>query len=129
MSTAYLDGAPVFGEAIKIQHVPHPSAQQLNNFFGISGTQVVWGGTRGRAFFISGVLIATDIYTLAAAEAILLSYDDGIGRVLTDTWGRNWPNVVSSGQYQPDPMGPRPAVSGDVDGVALPYRIMFFSLL
>ena len=123
---AYLGGINVFGYAVKVQHVPRASAQQLSNFFGISGSQLVWGGTRGRAFLISGVLVAADIYGLAAAEAVLNSYDDGIGRVLTDTWGRNWPFVISTGQYQPDAMGPRPLVGG---GVALPYRLALFSLL
>jgi len=129
MSIAYLDGAAVFGEAVKVQHAPNPSAQQVNSFFGISGSQVVWGGTRGRAFFITGVLIGQDIPSLAAAEAILLSYDDGISRVLTDTWGRDWPAVVFTGNYQPDPMGPRPAAGDGFFGWALPYRATFFSPL
>jgi hypothetical protein len=123
MSTAYYDGNAIFGLAVKVQHVPKASAAQVNAFFGVTGTQSVYGGGRGRTFMVSGVLVAADLSALDAAESTLLSYDDGLARVLTDTWGRNWPDVVFTGEYQPDPMGPRPLADGS--GVGLPYRCTF----
>lgn len=125
MSTAYYDGNAVFGLAVRCQMVQNPSAAQINAFFGVTGTQSVFGGGRGRVFQISGVLVGSDLSTLAAAEATLLTYDDGIARTLTDTWGRNWPNVVFV-NFTADPMGPRP-LAGD-SGVGLPYRCSFRGL-
>lgn len=125
MPTAYFDGAAIFGLAVSVQHLPGASAQQINSYFGVTGQQLVYGGGRGRLFQIRGVLVGEDLSVLAGAEATLLSYDDGIARTLTDTWGRSWPYVCFTGQYQPDPMGPRPTVGG----WALPYRATFRGLL
>ena len=125
--SATFNGSAIFGVAVKCQHTPRASAAQVNAFFGVSGTQSVYGGSRGRAFLVSGVLIAADLTTLAAAEALILAYDDGIGRVLVDTWGRAWPSVVFTGEYQPDPMGPRPLADGS--GYGLPYRAVFRGLI
>jgi hypothetical protein len=126
MATAYYGGYAVFGLAVKVQHTLSPSAQQVNSFFGISGSSLVYGGTRGRAFFVSGVLVAADLAALATAESTLLSYDDGIARTLTDTWGRQWPNVVFRGQYQADPSGPQ-YLAGSA-GWGLPYKAVFHGL-
>src|SRR4051812_2856382 len=112
MAVAFLDGNSVFGLAVSVQHSQNPSAQQINAFFGVSGQQMIFGGGRGRVFMISGVFIGSDLSDLAAAEAALLSYDDGIARTLTDPWGRSWPYVVSSGDYHADPKGPRPFDGG-----------------
>lgn len=125
MATAYFDGNAIFGIAVGVQHTVNPSAQQINAFFGVSGSQMIYGGTRGRVFMIKGVFIGDDLTVLASAEAALLSYDDGIARVLTDTWGRNWPYVVHGGDYHADPGGPRPFDGG----WALPYRVTFRGLL
>jgi len=125
---ATYNGSSIFGSAVRIVHTPRPSAAQVNSFFGISGTQLVWGGGRGRAFFVTGVLVGSDLSDLATAEALLLSFDDGIGRVLVDNWGRSWPSVVFTGQYQPDPQGPKPLCDGS-GGYGLPYRAVFQSQL
>ena len=124
---ASLGGLDVFGLSVKIRARPAAVGAADLQLLRDQRIQVVWGGTRGRGFFVSGVLVGEDISVLTAAEAVLLSYDDGIGRVLVDTLGRVWPAVVFSGQYQPDPMGPRP-LAGDV-GWGLPYKATFFSLL
>jgi hypothetical protein len=122
-----LNGSPVFGLAVRVQYQPRPSAQQINTFFGINGVTLVWGGSRGRTFTVSGVLVGADIPSLAQAEAILTSYDDGIARIFTDTWGRAWPAVVFSGQYQPDPQGPQILCDGS-GSWGLPYRCTLYSL-
>ena len=125
MGIAFLDGNAVFGIAVSVQHVPNPSAQQIISYFGVTGTQMIFGGGRGRMFNINGVLIGSDLSDLAASEATLLSYDDGIARTLTDCWGRNWSQVVFTGQYQPNPKGPL-FFSG---GWGLPYHAVFRGLL
>lgn len=125
MGIAYYNGSNIFGLAVSVQHVPNPSAQQINSYFGVTGSQMIYGGGRGRVFHITGVLIGTDVSDLASAEATILSFDDGIARTLTDTWGRNWPYVVFVGEFTPDQKGPRPFDGG----WALPYRATFRGLL
>jgi hypothetical protein len=120
-----LDGNPIFGDAVCVQHSPHPNTQQINEFFGINGQQTLFGGTRGRTFIISGVLSASNMPTLNAVEATLLSYADGLTHTLVDNRGRIWPNVIFRGEYTPSPMGPRPLAGG---GWCLPYRLVMEGL-
>ena len=131
--TAYYDGAAIFGLAVQCQHVPKASAAQINAFFGVSGTQYIWGGQRGREFFIQGVLTGTSWAELAAAEQLLLSYDDGISRVLTDTWGVDWPSVVFTGHYQRQGKPLFGSAQGDdgtiVPVVCQPYKATFHGLV
>ena len=110
-----------------------PAAQQQEAFFGVPGMLSVFGGSRGRTFQISGVLYDIDLGTLNADENVFTpgvdsSVADGIARTLFDTRGRSWSNVVYLGQFQPDPMGPRPAVWAGSGGWALPYRAVFHGL-
>ncbi len=126
-------GRPIFGFAVHIEQVPAQSAQQVEAFFGVPGMLSVFGGSRGRSFQISGVLFDFDIVSLNLDEDVFTpgvngSLADGVARVLTDTRGRNWANVVYTGQFQPDPMGPRPAVCGAGGGWALPYKAVFHGL-
>ncbi|HKI21464.1 MAG TPA: hypothetical protein VKA15_26450 [Isosphaeraceae bacterium] len=118
---ATLDGSPVFGDAVKVVHNPHPNAQQINEFFGVNGTQTLFGGTRGRTFMVTGVLSAVDIPTLNVVEAALLCYADGLAHTLVDNRGRVWSNVIFRGEYQPFEQGPRPLAGG---GFCLPYKLM-----
>jgi hypothetical protein len=118
------NGVNIFGSAVRFQHVAHPRAQQVNAFFGVSGTQVLDGGGRGRSFFIQGVLVAPTIAGLGLAESGFASFADGVARTLIDPRGQVWKNVVFKGEFVPDPRGPKPA-SG---GWALPYRAVFHGL-
>ena len=122
---ATLDGFPIFGSAVNIVHTPHPNAQQLNEFFGVSGVQTLFGGARGRTFMISGVLVDEDIPSINADEALLLSYADGLPHTLVDNRGRVWLNVIFRGEYQPFEQGPRWLAGG---GYALPYKCVMMGL-
>lgn len=115
-----LDGNPIFGEAVNVQHTPHPNAQQINEFFGVNGNQSLFGGSRGRSFRISGVLTAANIPTLNVCESTLLSYADGLPHTLVDNRGRTWMNVIFGGVYVPCSQGPYPLASG---GWCLSYRL------
>jgi len=126
-------GIPIFGLAVHIEQVPQPAAQQLDAFFGVPGMLSLFGGTRGRTFQISGVLYDIDLLSLNTDEDLFTpgvsgSLADGIARVLFDTRGRSWANVIYLGQFQPDPNGPRPGVWGKSDGWVLPYRAVFHGL-
>ena len=126
-------GRPIFGLAVHIEQVPAQSAQQVEAFFGVPGVLSVFGGARGRSFQITGCLFDVDLPTLNADENVFTpgvtgTLADGIARTLSDTRGRNWANVVFLGQFQPDPMGPRPAVWGSGGGWALPYKAVFHGL-
>jgi hypothetical protein len=118
------DGDNIFGSAVQFQHVAKPRAQQTAAFFGVSGTQVLDGGGRGRVFLIRGVLTATSLAALGAAESKFHDYADGVARVLIDNRGRVWPNVVFKGEFTPDGRG---AISTG-PGWALPYRAVFHGL-
>jgi hypothetical protein len=119
-----LDGANIFGAAVQFQQVANPTAQQNNSFFGVSGTQSLFGGSRGRTFLIRGLLLGSTIEDLNAAEATILTYADGIARTLVDPRGRTWPNVIFRGEFTPESRGPYPTASG----WALPYRAVFHGL-
>ncbi|MDG3005497.1 hypothetical protein [Paludisphaera mucosa] len=118
------NGENIFGSAVQFQHIPRPRAQQEFAFFGVSGTQVLDGGGRGRDFFIRGVLTASSLAALDAAEARFRDYADGIARDLVDNRGRIWPNVIFKGEFVPDARGAVPGGSG----WALPYRAVFHGL-
>jgi hypothetical protein len=118
------DGSNIFGAAVQFQHLPQPNAQQVNSFFGVSGTQSLYGGARGRMFLIRGILVGSSIQDLNAAEVAFQNYADGIARTLVDPRGRTWANVIFRGELTPDPRGPYPTVGG----WALPYRAVFHGL-
>lgn len=118
------DGSNIFGAAVQFLHVPHPNAQQINSFFGVSGTQGLYGGARGRTFLIRGILIGATMQDLNAAESVFQNYADGVARTLVDPRGRTWANVIFRGEFKPDPRGPH-ATAG---GWALPYRAVFHGL-
>ena len=120
-----LGGQYVLGTAVHSVHIPNPSQIQFDAFFGVSGLTSLWGGSRGRAFEITGVFVGPDIPTVLALEAALLSMDDGIARVYIDTQGRAWPNVIFASEYQPSPEGPRPTAFG---GWCLQFRCLLRGL-
>jgi hypothetical protein len=118
------DGANIFGAAIQFQHLVSPNAQQVNTFFGVSGTQTLFGGGRGRVFLIKGVLTGATIQALNAAETAFQNYADGVARTLVDPRGRTWPNVIFRGEFVPDSHGPY----STAEGWALPYKAVFHGL-
>lgn len=135
--TPTFGGNPIFGLACKMQMIPHPCANQVESFFGVPGQLSVFAGSRGRMFQVEGVLFEFDLATLNFDEGVFTpgiagSFADGIARPLFDTRGRTWANVIYLGEYQPDPMGPKPAVcnlgSGNVAGICLPYKAVFHGL-
>jgi hypothetical protein len=119
-----LDGSNIFGAAVQFQHLAHPNAQQINTFFGVSGSQSLYGGGRGRMFLIKGILIGSAIQDLNTAEAQFQSYADGVARTLVDPRGRSWPNVIFRGEFIPDSRGPYAIATG----WALPYKAVFHGL-
>lgn len=119
-----LDGQAVFGTCCKVQHLPQATAQQVSSFFGVHGTQALYGGTRGRSFTVSGVLTAEDPAGLRAAEALLQSYADGVPRTFIDTTGTSWPGVIYDGNFQPSEFRHIPG-----GGWALPYRLVLRGLI
>jgi hypothetical protein len=123
-SSATYGGVLMFGAAVSIVHIPNSNAQQVNHFFGVSGSVTLYGGGRGRVFLVSGVLTSDNLADLNSAEAVLLSYADGIARSLVDTRGRTWANVIFRGEFRPDSRGPKPTDTG----FCLPYRAVFHGL-
>jgi hypothetical protein len=117
-------GVDIFGAAVHIQHIPRANAHQVDSFFGVDGNVTLFGGTRGRIFEVTGVLVGADIPGLLAAEALLLSYADGIARTLVDPIGRTFPNVYFQGEYVPSSEGPM----WTDRGVCIPYRAVFYGL-
>ncbi|WP_165072129.1 hypothetical protein [Paludisphaera rhizosphaerae] len=123
-SIAYYDGFPLFGSAVCCRMVPDANAGQAAAYFGIPGVQSIDGGGRGRAFFISGVFTGATTLDIRAAEAALDSYGDGRPRVLIDTFGTSWANVIYKREYQP---GNRLLFLPD-GGYALDFKCIFRGL-
>lgn len=119
------DGEAMFGAAVSIRHQPNPTAQQINAFFDINGVQAIYGGSRGRAFFVTGVLAAPDPPSLRALQAFILSYADGRPRVLVDCYGYSWPNVIFKGEFQEGQFAFNPNGQG---GCCQAYKAVFMGL-
>lgn len=120
---ATYDGTNIFGTAVQIDHVPQATAQQISAFFGVTGTQTLFGGGRGRAFMVRGVMTGSIPADLRASEILVQSYADGVARILVDTYGYTWPNVIFKGEFQYQ--GPMGFAAG---GVAREYRAVFYGL-
>ena len=103
-----LGGVNIFGVCVQIQHTPNPNAEQLNEFFGTSGMQSLYGGGRGRAWQIKGLLVGATESAVISAQQNIYSYADGLARAFVDNDGITWSNVVFRGEFQPDPGGIRP---------------------
>lgn len=125
---AAYDGGNIFGFCKSCKHLPNPSVAQVNEFFGVNGTHSLFGGTRGRIFQITGCFVGSNRGECLDAEAVLLSYIDGIPRTLVDNFGRSYPNVVFDGEYDPDEAGPRPSVLGGTPCWTLGYKCQFRGL-
>lgn len=123
------DGSAIFGSCCKVQMIASANAQQVDAFFGLSGTRTLYGGGRGRIFTISGVLFESDIATLNDDEDLIMTYADGIARTFVDSRGRAWPQVIFKGEFSPDPIGPRPAVFNGSSGWALPFKCVLYGLI
>jgi hypothetical protein len=128
-------GRPIFGLAVRIEQIPTECGQQTDSFMGVGGVLSLFAGSRGRSFSVSGVLYDVDLPTLNLDEDVFTpgvsgTLADGVARVLFDTRGRTWANVVYLGQFSPDPMGPRPGTWGGYTnaGWILPYKAVFHGL-
>lgn len=103
-------GALIFGTAVKMTNPHNPSADQENAFFGVSGMESLFGGTRGRVTLVKGLLYGVGPAGLAAVEGIFDSYLDGIARQLVTTLGVTYNNVklasfVPTGKARQTPDG------------------------
>lgn len=117
-------GLFIFGTACKVAHDPVPVVIQEDSFFGINGVVSLYGGSRGRTFVVSGVLVDEDPSSVSFDEQTLLNFADGIARDFTDTTGVLWPNVLITGPYRRHPDGIRPTIGG----YCLPYQIVLRGL-
>jgi hypothetical protein len=111
-STATYGGVAIFGLVESFVATVNPVARQVTAFPGVNGLLSKFLGSRGTTYRIRGVLNDNSLGALNADEQVLLSYADGIARTLTDVRGRSFSNVVFDGEYDPDPMGPRPTDTG-----------------
>lgn len=124
-----LDGADVFGLATRFKWMPNPTAQQINEFFGVSGLQSLFGGERGSVLTVTGVFFGASAADVIAQETRLLTYRDGIARTITDNWGTVYPGFIFSGRYQRDDSNITPArTSFGLWGWGLPYTVVFEGL-
>lgn len=88
---------------------PAPDAEQRNDFFGVTGTQALYGGGRGRVFEVNGYLIGDSRDAVVAAKRALLSYADGVARDFFDG-DDTWPMVKFNGEFRPSPGGIVPCI-------------------
>lgn len=97
--TPSLGGFPVFGYAVHITMVPNANAAQTAAFFGVQGVQEMDGGTRGRTFQVEGLMAGANPAAVQANESALEQFADGNTRILYDTTGAAWPNVVYKNNF------------------------------
>jgi len=116
MTNPSLGGFTIFGRSIRMRTVKDASAEQINHFFGLQGVERIHGGIVGRITLVQGVLAGVTDVNLIAARVLIESYDDGVARVLIDTIGIPWANVIFN-QFEP---GER--ILKDNRGHYLPYR-------
>ncbi len=93
-------GLSIFGSGVRMTTTSLPRAQQANTFFGLSGVQLLDGGSRGRTTEVHGFLSGESPQSLAAGENQLRLMGDGVSRILVDMMGTIWFNVVLE-RYQP----------------------------
>jgi hypothetical protein len=103
-------GINIFGTSVVMNTNDNPRARQVNAFFGISGLELLDGGSRGRFTDVSGVLAGASAAALSAAESLFRSYDDGVARTLIDNFGMASSNVClqsfhPSGRVKQSPSG------------------------
>jgi hypothetical protein len=125
-----LGGVNIFGVPLECRHNPAATAQQVNAFFGVSGTQAVFGGSRGRSFMIKGLYYGDYIADIRATETVLETYADGVPRVLAVQWADGssyaWPAVIFKGEYQQQG-DPRPEVTSG--GYVQAYQMVLHGLI
>jgi hypothetical protein len=92
-------GLPIFGYAVNVAMVPNANASQIAAFFGVQGVQAMDGGGRGRAFEITGLMAGTTPASVQFGQQQLESLADGVARVLVDTTGFGWANVVYKNDF------------------------------
>lgn len=118
-------GGLSLGVAVSVRHAANPVAMRPSSFFGVHGIDVVFGGSRGRTFDVRGLLLGSYPGDLRAAVATLLSFADGVPRVLIDSDGVAWPDVVFTGRMEE---GRRVFNPNGLGGMALEYRARFLGL-
>lgn len=99
---ATFGGVAIFGIAVKMSPNIAPRAGQEIEYAGITGIEHLDLGGRGRVTSIRGILSSVDIPTLFAAKTQLESFHDGVPRVLVDTWGQTWANVLLGSPQFPE---------------------------
>lgn len=97
-------GVAIFGPTPVIHTVDDERATMEAAFGGVNGIESLDGGSRGRVTTITGWLIGSDIDDLAAFMVGFRALNDGIARILTDTYGNAYPNVLLK-RFDPAPRG------------------------
>ena len=115
----YDGSGTLFGVATSVHYGQNQAVRQENQFFGLTGTQSLHGGTRGTPIQVKGVLVGSTIEDVGAAEQLLNSYVDGVPRTFVDNFSRTYDNVVVTGFVVPDPIGIKPCQVG----WCMPYTI------
>lgn len=124
---ASYNGENIFGLAVSMQTEDVERASQKNAFPGLSGTEELDQGLRGRITQVKGILTGEDPSSLDFAEALFRSYNDGNAYLLYDTLGRTWFNV----KYRAfQPQGRVRSMNSPNGGVLYfrPYQAQFFHL-
>jgi hypothetical protein len=87
-------GLNIFGSAVSMSTAPLARAQQINSFFGLSGVEILDGGSRGMVTVAAGFLYGNSLAALASVENQFRSMSNGVARPLVDMVGIIWGNVL-----------------------------------
>lgn len=116
---AFYGGFNIFGLSVSIATSDNPRQAQENKYFGLSGIERLDGGLAGRYTTARGVHFGVNATALAAVQETFRSYNDGVARVLIDSRGVVWTNVILEG------FEPQGRVIADYRGYFQPYQARF----
>jgi hypothetical protein len=80
-------GSTIFGRAGASATVPARRANQVNEFFGLDGCEVIDGGARGAKTVVHGTIAAAGLSAFLTAWGSALALKDGTARTLVTTDG------------------------------------------
>lgn len=112
-------GVDIFGYSVQIATADNPRQSQENKFFGLDGIERLDGGLAGRFTTVQGVHFGVSAFALATVQETFRSYNDGLARVLIDSRGVTWPDVVL------ESFEPQGRIVADYQGYYQPYRARF----
>lgn len=103
-------GQAIFGDAVRFDVHPAPPAIQRDAYAGLNGQVSQFLGTRGGRIRVTAQMLDVDIPSVNNDIQVIVSFNDGIARTLTDCEGNAYFNCIMC--VPPHPKAAVPAAGG-----------------